>query len=77
MLRLLETPNSTYEQKWSVLQSLQQMYTDPSWAIDVFLNYDCDLHGLDVFEQYDPTLEPRFCLSIPDPFVCVSVCLFV
>jgi len=67
MLRLLETPNSSFEQKWSVLHSLTEMYSDSQWVIDVFLNYDCDLHGLDVFEQ---------CVAIVCLFACLLACFF-
>eukprot|EP00698_Gefionella_okellyi_P024701 TRINITY_DN878_c0_g1_i2.p1 TRINITY_DN878_c0_g1~~TRINITY_DN878_c0_g1_i2.p1 ORF type:complete len:1588 (+),score=410.80 TRINITY_DN878_c0_g1_i2:68-4831(+) len=51
MLTLLETPNSTFQQKWMVLQVLDSLYQDAQFMVDIFLNYDCDLQGLDIFER--------------------------
>eukprot|EP00727_Mastigamoeba_balamuthi_P014858 m51a1_g9999 putative brefeldin a-inhibited guanine nucleotide-exchange protein 2 (2110) ;mRNA; r:66982-74852 len=50
-LRLLESPNSTMQQKWMVLQLLHVVCKDPAQLADFYLNYDCDLQSTDIFER--------------------------
>ena len=48
-LRVLETPNSTVQQKYLVLQLLSHICRDPQALSDLYINYDCDLDSTDVF----------------------------
>lgn len=51
LLLILETPNSTVEQKWTVLQALLQICKNPQALVDIFVNYDCGLEGENIFER--------------------------
>ena len=42
-LRVLDSPNSSYEQKCLVLESLSTLTSDPSTLSQIFLSYDCSL----------------------------------
>ena len=48
-LRVLESPHSTMQQKWMVLQLLQHICRDPQALVDLYVNYDCDLDSTDIF----------------------------
>ena len=48
-LRVLETPNSTVQQKYLVLQLLSHICRDPQALSDLYVNYDCDLDSTDIF----------------------------
>jgi brefeldin A-inhibited guanine nucleotide-exchange protein len=50
-LWILENNNSTIQQKWMVLQVLYQICKNPQTLVDIFVNYDCDLEGKDIFER--------------------------
>lgn len=50
-LGVLEGTNSTIQQKWMVLQVLYQVCKNPQTLVDIFVNYDCDLEGKDIFER--------------------------
>jgi len=41
-LRVLESPNSPFEQKVLVLEALRALCADPQMLTQLFLNYDCD-----------------------------------
>ena len=49
LLRILETPNSSGQQKLLVVQSLRVLVRDPQLIVDLFLNYDCDLEGKGIY----------------------------
>ena len=42
-LRVLDSQNSSYEQKCLVLEALSSLSSDPSTLSQIFLNYDCDM----------------------------------
>lgn len=50
-LHILEMGNSTYKQKSMVLQALLKICENPQTLIDIFLNYDCNLGAVSVFER--------------------------
>jgi brefeldin A-inhibited guanine nucleotide-exchange protein len=50
-LRILESENSTYEHKMRVLEVFHNLCKDPSGLVELFLNYDCDLDGADMFRR--------------------------
>mmetsp|Transcript_86464 Transcript_86464/g.222718 ORF Transcript_86464/g.222718 Transcript_86464/m.222718 type:complete len:1855 (+) Transcript_86464:120-5684(+) len=50
-LRILETGNSTYHHKFRVLQVFSQLCTDASTALELFLNFDCDVDEKNIFER--------------------------
>ena len=48
-LRLLESQNSTFQQKLLILQLLYKLCEDPETLTEMYINYDCDLKSTDVF----------------------------
>ncbi|KAJ3299337.1 Brefeldin A-inhibited guanine nucleotide-exchange protein 1 [Borealophlyctis nickersoniae] len=50
-LHILEMGNSTYKQKSMVLQGLLKICENPQTLVDLYLNYDCDLNAVSVFER--------------------------
>jgi len=50
-LFILESGNSTIQQKWMVLQVLLQICKNPQALVDIFINYDCDMDSKDVYER--------------------------
>eukprot|EP00731_Ephydatia_muelleri_P031770 Em0023g277a len=50
-LNILETPSSSYEHKWIVLQSLNRVCSDAQGVVDIYVNYDCDLSLSNIFER--------------------------
>lgn len=52
-LRVLEPPskNSDLEARRLVLETLTDLFADPSLSIDIFANYDCNLHFSNIYEQ--------------------------
>eukprot|EP00057_Strongylocentrotus_purpuratus_P021387 XP_011675861.1 PREDICTED: brefeldin A-inhibited guanine nucleotide-exchange protein 1-like [Strongylocentrotus purpuratus] len=50
-LNILETPTSSFEQKWMVVQALTRICADAQCVVDIYLNYDCDLSSANIFER--------------------------
>eukprot|EP00741_Cyanophora_paradoxa_P005196 tig00000852_g5036.t1 len=50
-LRILESPAMAVQQKLIVMAVLQRICQEPQTVVDIFLNYDCDLEALDIFER--------------------------
>ncbi|KAJ3097757.1 Brefeldin A-inhibited guanine nucleotide-exchange protein 2 [Phlyctochytrium planicorne] len=50
-LHILEMGNSTYKQKSLVLQGLLKICEDPQTLVDLYVNYDCDLNSVSIFER--------------------------
>ena len=61
LLRILETPNSSGQQKLLVVQSLRVLVRDPQLIVDLFLNYDCDLEGKGIFSSMCDDLSRLSC----------------
>ncbi|CAL5062155.1 unnamed protein product [Urochloa decumbens] len=51
ILRSLDSSDSPLSQKASVLRMLEKVCKDPQMLADVFVNYDCDLEGPNLFER--------------------------
>ena len=49
LLRILESSNSSGQQKLLTVQSLRVLVREPQLIVDLFLNYDCDLEGRGIF----------------------------
>lgn len=49
LFRILESSNPSYEHKRHVLQVLHGLFTDPSVALELYFNFDCDVGEKDVF----------------------------
>ncbi|KAJ9461855.1 Brefeldin A-inhibited guanine nucleotide-exchange protein 3 [Diplonema papillatum] len=47
---ILESPNSSYEQKMLVIHVIYKICETPQTIIDIFVNYDCDLESINIFE---------------------------
>ena len=50
-LRVLESPNSPFEQKVLVLDALRALCADPQMLTQLFLNYDCDFDAVNLFKD--------------------------
>lgn len=50
-LRVLESPNSPFEQKVLVLEALRALCADPQMLTQLFLNYDCDFDAVNLFKD--------------------------
>lgn len=50
-LRILESGNSTFHHKNHVLQVFYKLCTDASTALELFLNFDCDVDEKNIFER--------------------------
>jgi brefeldin A-inhibited guanine nucleotide-exchange protein len=50
-LRVLESPNSSFQQKALVLESLRTLCSDPVLLTQIFLNYDCDLDAQSLYKE--------------------------
>ncbi|KND04045.1 hypothetical protein, variant [Spizellomyces punctatus DAOM BR117] len=50
-LHILEMGNSTYNQKRMVLQGLLKICENPQTLADMYLNYDCDIAMVSIFER--------------------------
>eukprot|EP00756_Hemistasia_phaeocysticola_P035955 Hpha_TRINITY_DN16613_c2_g3::TRINITY_DN16613_c2_g3_i1::g.181261::m.181261/K18442/ARFGEF, BIG; brefeldin A-inhibited guanine nucleotide-exchange protein len=50
LLVIVESPNAAFPQKILVIQVLHRVCENPQTIIDIFVNYDCDIHGVNIFE---------------------------
>ena len=50
-LRVLESPNSSFEQKALVLEALRSLCLDPVLLTQIFLNYDCDFDAVNLYKE--------------------------
>lgn len=50
-LRVLESPNSPFEQKVLVLEALRALCADPQMLTQLFLNYDCDFDAVNLYKD--------------------------
>merc|ERR1719203_2579445 len=50
-LRILESGNSSYVHKHRVLNVFYKLCTDASTALEIFLNFDCDVDEKNIFER--------------------------
>ncbi|ACI64564.1 ArfGEF, partial [Thalassiosira pseudonana CCMP1335] len=50
-LRVLESPNSPFEQKVLVLEALRALCSDPQMLTQLFLNYDCDFDAVNLYKD--------------------------
>lgn len=51
IIHLIESPSSSFDQKWMVLDALISMCSDAQCIVDIFVNYDCDLQSTNIFER--------------------------
>lgn len=51
ILHIIESPSSSFKQKWDVLDYLITMCLDAQCIVDIFVNYDCDLQSTNIFER--------------------------
>jgi len=50
-LKVLESPNSSFDQKALVLEALRSLCTDPVLLTQIFLNYDCDFDAVNLYKE--------------------------
>lgn len=50
-LNILETPTSTFEHRWMVIQALTRICADAQSIVDIYVNYDCNLLSANIFER--------------------------
>lgn len=51
IIHIIESPSSSFDQKWMVLDALISMCSDAQGIVDIFVNYDCDLQSTNLFER--------------------------
>jgi len=51
LLKVLESPNSSYEQKGMVLEALRALCAEPTMLTQIFLNYDCDFDAVNLYKD--------------------------
>ena len=51
IFKILESHTSSYEHKWIVLNTLTKICSDSQLLLDLYLNYDCDMDYVNVFEM--------------------------
>lgn len=51
LLKILESENSSYEHKSRVLEVFHSICRDPSALVEIFINYDCDMDAIDLFNR--------------------------
>lgn len=51
VLRSLDSSDSPFSQRTSVLRMLEKVCKDPQMLVDIFVNYDCDLEAANLFER--------------------------
>ncbi|CAJ1934392.1 unnamed protein product [Cylindrotheca closterium] len=66
-LRVLESENSSFSQKAIVLESLRSMCHDPFLLTQIFLNYDCDVDGMRIYNDIVTNLGTVAILSTKEP----------
>ena len=50
-LKILESENTTFDHKMSVLQVLYSLAQDPIALVEIFVNYDCDFGATNMFKR--------------------------
>lgn len=50
-LKILESPNATFQQKNKVLQSILKITGNPQYLVDIYVNYDCDFAMESIYER--------------------------
>lgn len=66
-LRVLESENSSFSQKAVVLESLRSLCHDPFLLTQIFLNYDCDIDGMNIYKDIITNLGKVAALSTKEP----------
>lgn len=51
IIHIIESPASSFDQKWTVLDALISMCSDAQCIVDLFVNYDCGLQSTNIFER--------------------------
>lgn len=55
-LEILDSPKSTFEHKWVVIEALRRICADAQCVVDIYLNYDCDMNMANLFERLTTSL---------------------
>ncbi|KAF6772216.1 hypothetical protein AHF37_08654 [Paragonimus kellicotti] len=55
-LEILDSPKSTFEHKWVVMEALRRICADAQCVVDIYLNYDCDMNMANLFERLTTSL---------------------
>ena len=51
VIYLLETPTSSFDHKWLVIQALTHVTANAQCVVDLYINYDCDLQSSNIFAR--------------------------
>jgi hypothetical protein len=76
-LRILSSPNSTCEDKLMSLKVIASLCQEPKTIVECFLNYDCDLNNLGVFQNIVTHLEKIAQVPRTIPTIILSLHIFV
>ena len=53
---ILNSPNSSDKQKELILSAFEELLKDPQFAVSMFVNFDCDMSSINVYERIVITL---------------------
>lgn len=65
-LPILESPNAPTQHRLAVIRALYAIYKSPQCLADVFVNYDCEVHGKNIFELLTKAVARTAQRKIPD-----------
>ncbi|KAG7388172.1 G-box binding factor [Phytophthora pseudosyringae] len=66
-MRIIDSPSCSDEQKELALESLLEFCREPALMLDLYINYDCDVHCTNLFEVLCKSLAKNCqCMSGPD-----------
>ncbi|TMW61977.1 hypothetical protein Poli38472_009470 [Pythium oligandrum] len=65
-MRIIDSPSCTHEQKELALESLLEFCREPAMMLDLYINYDCDVHCTNLFEVLCKSLA-RNCQAMESP----------
>lgn len=65
-LPILESPNATAQHRLSIIRALYVIYKSPQCLADIFVNYDCEVNGKNIFENLTKTVARAAQRKTPD-----------
>ncbi|KAK1930394.1 ARF guanine-nucleotide exchange factor GNOM [Phytophthora citrophthora] len=65
-MRIIDSPSCSNEQKELALESLLEFCREPALMLDLYINYDCDVHCTNLFEVLCKSLAKN-CQSMSSP----------
>jgi brefeldin A-inhibited guanine nucleotide-exchange protein len=51
IISMLESPSSSFEHKWAVLNAINKIFDNAQSVVDIYVNYDCHMTSANIFEE--------------------------